>query len=56
VPAKILEDIREGLIPLHIREYDPAELETRCAAKGFTTVESRRAAIGLAPARDAHTA
>jgi UDP-N-acetylmuramoyl-L-alanyl-D-glutamate--2,6-diaminopimelate ligase len=47
-PAKIIREVREGLLPLGLREYRLSELADDCAEKGFLTVESRREAIRLA--------
>jgi UDP-N-acetylmuramoyl-L-alanyl-D-glutamate--2,6-diaminopimelate ligase len=47
-PARIIGEIREGLLPLGIREYEVAELGSGFSEKGFVTVESRREAIRLA--------
>ena len=47
-PAVILKQIRDGITPLGLREYDHDELEDGFAEKGFTMVENRREAIRLA--------
>lgn len=47
-PAAIIREVREGLLPLGLREYVPAELSGEMAEKGFISVELRREAIRLA--------
>ncbi|MDD2320033.1 MAG: UDP-N-acetylmuramoyl-L-alanyl-D-glutamate--2,6-diaminopimelate ligase [Geobacteraceae bacterium] len=47
-PAAIIEEIRQGILPLGLREYRLAELAGEIAPKGFLSVESRREAIRLA--------
>lgn len=47
-PAAIIREVREGLLPLDLREYDRAELSGEMAEKGFLAVELRREAIRLA--------
>jgi len=47
-PHTILAQIREGILPLAVREYRLAELEQGFDSKGFTVLENRRAAIRLA--------
>ncbi len=47
-PFKILEQVRDGILPLGIREYRREELEQGFNAKGFTVLENRREAIRLA--------
>lgn len=47
-PAAIIREVREGLLPLGLREYACAELSGEAAEKGFLTVELRREAIRLA--------
>jgi UDP-N-acetylmuramoyl-L-alanyl-D-glutamate--2,6-diaminopimelate ligase len=47
-PAAIIREVREGLLPLGLREYTFPELSGEIAEKGFLTVESRREAIRLA--------
>jgi UDP-N-acetylmuramoyl-L-alanyl-D-glutamate--2,6-diaminopimelate ligase len=47
-PATIINEVREGLLPLGLREYTLAELSGEIAEKGFLSVESRRDAIRLA--------
>jgi UDP-N-acetylmuramoyl-L-alanyl-D-glutamate--2,6-diaminopimelate ligase len=47
-PAAIIREVREGLLPLGLREYTPAELSGVMAEKGFLSVELRREAIRLA--------
>jgi UDP-N-acetylmuramoyl-L-alanyl-D-glutamate--2,6-diaminopimelate ligase len=47
-PAAIIREVREGLLPLGLREYTPAEVSGEIAEKGFLSVESRRDAIRLA--------
>jgi UDP-N-acetylmuramoyl-L-alanyl-D-glutamate--2,6-diaminopimelate ligase len=47
-PLKILEQIRGGILPLGLREYDVASLAIEFADKGFVTVENRHEAIRLA--------
>lgn len=46
-PYKILNQIKAGITPLGIREYQPEELQQQPAEKGFVTVENRREAIRL---------
>lgn len=50
-PDAILAEIREGLLPLGIREYRSDELDSGISSKGFTTVADRREAIRLAVAQ-----
>lgn len=47
-PHMILAQIREGILPLAVREYRLAELEQGFDGKGFTVLENRRDAIRLA--------
>lgn len=47
-PAAIIREVREGLLPLGLREYACAELSGEMAEKGFLAVELRREAIRLA--------
>jgi len=47
-PFKILAQVREGIVPLGVREYSLAELADGFDGKGFTVLESRREAIRLA--------
>lgn len=47
-PGAIIEDIRSGILPLGIKEYDETELAAGFEEKGFTAIESRREAIRLA--------
>jgi UDP-N-acetylmuramoyl-L-alanyl-D-glutamate--2,6-diaminopimelate ligase len=47
-PAAIIREVREGLLPLDLREYSVPELSGGIAEKGFLSVESRREAIRLA--------
>jgi UDP-N-acetylmuramoyl-L-alanyl-D-glutamate--2,6-diaminopimelate ligase len=47
-PSTILAQVREGIVPLGIREYRPEELADGFDDKGFVTCESRREAIALA--------
>ena len=47
-PAAIIREVREGLLPLGLKEYRLSELSAECAERGFLTVESRREAIRLA--------
>ena len=47
-PLAIISDIREGLLPLGIKEYRPTELADRFTTKGFVIIPDRRAAIRLA--------
>lgn len=47
-PAAIMAEVRNGLLPLGIREYAAAELAGGAAEKGFVLVEARREAIRLA--------
>ena len=47
-PAAIIREVREGLLPLGLREYACAELSGELTEKGFLSVELRREAIRLA--------
>jgi len=47
-PYTILGQIREGIMPLAVREYNLSELEHGVTGKGFTVLENRREAIRLA--------
>ncbi|MRR06599.1 MAG: UDP-N-acetylmuramoyl-L-alanyl-D-glutamate--2,6-diaminopimelate ligase [Deltaproteobacteria bacterium] len=47
-PSAIIREVREGLLPLKLREYRLLELTGEIAEKGFLAVESRRDAIRLA--------
>lgn len=47
-PFKILRQVRDGILPLGVREYSLAELEQGFDGKGFTVLENRREAIRLA--------
>lgn len=47
-PAKILAQVREGILPLGLREYSAAELSRDVTGAGFVVVENRREAIRLA--------
>ncbi len=47
-PATIIREVREGLLPLGLREYTISELSGDTSEKGFLSVESRRDAIRLA--------
>ena len=47
-PLMILEQIREGIAPLGIREYPPGDLTPELNGKGFVMCENRRDAIRLA--------
>lgn len=47
-PFKILAQVREGILPLGVREYAPDELEQGFDNTGFTVLENRRQAIRLA--------
>lgn len=47
-PAKIIAQVREGITPLGIHEYDPVEIADGFEHKGFVAVENRREAIRLA--------
>jgi len=47
-PAAIIREVREGLLPLGLREYVLPELSGDSAEKGFLSVESRQEAIRLA--------
>lgn len=46
-PYRILQQIKSGIPPLGIREYQPKELEQQPAEKGFVMIENRREAIRL---------
>jgi UDP-N-acetylmuramoyl-L-alanyl-D-glutamate--2,6-diaminopimelate ligase len=47
-PAAIIEEVRGGILPLGLREYDASDLSSGISEKGFVSVESRREAILLA--------
>jgi UDP-N-acetylmuramoyl-L-alanyl-D-glutamate--2,6-diaminopimelate ligase len=47
-PAAIMAEVRKGILPLGLREYDSNELAGDFIDKGFVQVESRREAIRLA--------
>jgi UDP-N-acetylmuramoyl-L-alanyl-D-glutamate--2,6-diaminopimelate ligase len=47
-PHAIMAEIREGMLPLGIREYEVKELAEGFPTRGFVLVESRRQAIRLA--------
>lgn len=47
-PYTILGQIREGIMPLAVHEYNLSELEHGVTGKGFTVLENRREAIRLA--------
>jgi len=47
-PFKILAQVRDGIMPLGLREYSLAELAAGYDNKGFIVIESRREAIRLA--------
>jgi len=47
-PAAILAQIKAGITPLGLREFQPAELTNGCAESGFVMLENRREAIRLA--------
>ncbi|GFE57530.1 UDP-N-acetylmuramoyl-L-alanyl-D-glutamate--2,6-diaminopimelate ligase [Geobacter sp. AOG1] len=47
-PAAILAEVRQGILPLGLREYAPSEVAGGITEKGFCTVENRREAIKLA--------
>lgn len=47
-PISIMKQIKEGITPLALREYRPAELTEGFAEKGFTLLENRHEAIQLA--------
>jgi UDP-N-acetylmuramoyl-L-alanyl-D-glutamate--2,6-diaminopimelate ligase len=47
-PEAIMAEIRNGILPSGLREYETAELAGGLADKGFVMVESRREAIRLA--------
>ncbi len=47
-PEVILRHVREGIVPLGLREYMAQELTDGFGEQGFATVVSRRAAIELA--------
>lgn len=47
-PAAIIDDIRQGITQLGVREYAVPDVEKGFAEKGFVVVESRRDAIRLA--------
>jgi UDP-N-acetylmuramoyl-L-alanyl-D-glutamate--2,6-diaminopimelate ligase len=46
-PQLILQQIREGILPLSLREYAADELASGVFSKGFVVVENRREAIRL---------
>jgi UDP-N-acetylmuramoyl-L-alanyl-D-glutamate--2,6-diaminopimelate ligase len=47
-PAKILEQVKAGIVPSAAREYTIAELADGFVSKGFVVIENRREAIRLA--------
>lgn len=47
-PAKILSQVREGILPLGLREYDAGAVAGGFEEKGFVMLENRREAIRLA--------
>ena len=47
-PQKILAQVRDGILPLGLPEYEPAELEQGSGERCFTVLENRREAIRLA--------
>ncbi|MDD2309733.1 MAG: UDP-N-acetylmuramoyl-L-alanyl-D-glutamate--2,6-diaminopimelate ligase [Desulfuromonadaceae bacterium] len=47
-PAVIMEQVKGGIDPLALRQYQPDELTAGFAEKGFTLLENRRQAIRLA--------
>jgi UDP-N-acetylmuramoyl-L-alanyl-D-glutamate--2,6-diaminopimelate ligase len=47
-PQAILSEVLAGITPLALREYRPEELPQGFPEKGFTAIESRRAAIQAA--------
>ena len=47
-PLLILSQIKEGILPLGIKEYSQEELEEGFREKGFIMLENRRDAIKLA--------
>jgi len=47
-PAAIMQQVREGIVNLGLREYESAELALYAGEKGFVLIESRREAIRLA--------
>jgi UDP-N-acetylmuramoyl-L-alanyl-D-glutamate--2,6-diaminopimelate ligase len=47
-PLAIMHEVRQGVLPLGLREYSLADLSSEIVAKGFLCVESRREAIRLA--------
>ncbi len=47
-PSAIMAQIRGGIVPLGVREYQPSELSAGFVDKGFVMVEPRRDAIRLA--------
>ncbi len=47
-PAAIMQEIRKGIVPLGLREYDEADLVGGIRGQGFVLVASRREAIRLA--------
>lgn len=47
-PAVILEQVKNGIDPLALREYQPDELTDGFTEKGFTILENRHQAIRLA--------
>jgi UDP-N-acetylmuramoyl-L-alanyl-D-glutamate--2,6-diaminopimelate ligase len=46
-PAFILDQIKQGITPLALREYMPYELASGLPGKGYVVVENRREAIRL---------
>jgi UDP-N-acetylmuramoyl-L-alanyl-D-glutamate--2,6-diaminopimelate ligase len=47
-PVEIVRQVREGILPLGLPEFTPAELEAGGDGKGFATIVDRRSAIRLA--------
>lgn len=47
-PHEILRQIREGILPLGLREYNPDEITAYPEEKGFVVLENRHEAIRLA--------
>jgi UDP-N-acetylmuramoyl-L-alanyl-D-glutamate--2,6-diaminopimelate ligase len=46
-PHLILNQVKEGIVPLDLHEYLPGELLSGLTDKGFIVVENRREAIRL---------
>jgi UDP-N-acetylmuramoyl-L-alanyl-D-glutamate--2,6-diaminopimelate ligase len=47
-PLSIVAQIRDGILPVGIREYQPAEIADGFSEKGFVVIVDRREAIRMA--------